>query len=178
MIFANGSLVFVGQDWNVQAAPSWRGPWRTRGRVVWHGDGGAGCQQRAGKWVCGGWEDPFIWLDTRRHVWKMVAHVWPSWLPDEPACDHDYSKREAGFAWSHDTVNWHRSRVPPFDNRVTHVDGRVSVLSTRERPKLVFDDDGRPTALFSGVSANPPPWGCKIKPGVDSTYTLYVPILP
>ena len=163
----------------MQAAPSWRGPWQTRGTVVWHGDGGDGCTHNAssGAWVCPGWEDPYIWYDGARSVWKMLVHVWPSWLPDEPACDHDYAARVAGFAWSHDALHWHRSAVPPFDNVVTYVDGSTSRLSTRERPKLLFDEKARPVGLFSGASANPPPWGCKIKPGVDSTYTLYVPVL-
>jgi len=179
VLFANGSILFVGQDWKVQAAPSWRGPWQTRGQVEWHGDGGAGCSRSVStrRWVCHGWEDPFLWYDGKRRVWKMLAHVWPSWLPDEPACDHDYAARVAGFAWSYDAINWHRSPVPPFSNAVQHVDGSISYLSTRERPKLVLAADHTPLALFSGASANPPPWGCKIKPGVDSTYTLFVPVL-
>eukprot|EP01064_Diplonema_japonicum_P014473 TRINITY_DN22122_c0_g1_i1.p1 TRINITY_DN22122_c0_g1~~TRINITY_DN22122_c0_g1_i1.p1 ORF type:complete len:365 (+),score=53.71 TRINITY_DN22122_c0_g1_i1:46-1140(+) len=164
-VFPNGTIVITGTSWNIYRADSWKGPWK-KTPIVWSGDGGQGV-----------WEDPFIFYDPVMSVWKMIAHVWPSYAPDQPACDHNYSLREAGFAYSFDGIHWVKSSTPPFDNKVQHTDGSTTALSTRERPKVIFAADGHtPIGLSNGVSANPEPWGCKDKPGVDWTYTLVVPI--
>ena len=164
-VFPNGSIMLTGTDWKIWRAPSWKGPW-TSTAINFTGDGGKGT-----------WEDPYLWYDAGRKVYKLLSHVWPSYAPDQPRCDHDYSLREGGYAVSHDGVNFVKLTTQPFTNVVTHVDGTVTHLSTRERPKLVFADDGyTPIALANGVSSNPEPWGCKDKSGVDWTHTLVQPI--
>ena len=52
-------------------------------------------------------------------------------------------------------------------------------MSTRERPKLIFDANGEPTHLINGVDENPhcPPQAaiqCKVHG--DHTQTLVVPL--
>eukprot|EP01059_Diplonema_ambulator_P032387 TRINITY_DN6327_c0_g1_i4.p1 TRINITY_DN6327_c0_g1~~TRINITY_DN6327_c0_g1_i4.p1 ORF type:complete len:380 (+),score=125.87 TRINITY_DN6327_c0_g1_i4:41-1141(+) len=161
-IFPNGTVLLTGEPWEVWRADKWNSTEWTSTSIVWHGDPGNGT-----------WEDPFLWWDPVRSVYKMVCHVWPSYAPDMPACDHDYSLREAGYAYSFDGVNFYRSPIPPFDNEVQHTDGSVTALSTRERPKIIFKEDGHTMlGLSNGVSSNPEPWGCKDKPGVDWTWTL------
>ena len=164
-IFPNGTIIITGTDWKIFRADSWEGPW-TRHDIKWSGSGGNGS-----------WEDPYLWYDPVRKVYKMLSHVWPSYAPDQPACDHNYSLREAGYAFSYDGIHFTKYVGNPFDNKVVHVDGSVTYLSTRERPKVIFADDGRtPIGLSNGVSSNPEPWGCKDKPGVDWTHTLVQPI--
>eukprot|EP01064_Diplonema_japonicum_P026915 TRINITY_DN3852_c1_g2_i1.p1 TRINITY_DN3852_c1_g2~~TRINITY_DN3852_c1_g2_i1.p1 ORF type:complete len:381 (+),score=65.11 TRINITY_DN3852_c1_g2_i1:41-1144(+) len=164
-LFRNGTIVLTGTEWKIWRADSWKGPWKAKD-IIWEGNGGQGR-----------WEDPFIFYEPVMRVWKMIAHVWPNYSPDEPACDYNYSLRVAGFAYSLDGVTWVKSPIPPFTNSVPHTDGSVSQMSTRERPKLIFAVDGHtPIGLANGVSSLPEPWGCKTKAGVDWTYTLVAPI--
>ena len=91
--------------------------------------------------------------------------------------------RTGGFAYSTDGTTWVRSPTPTFSNKVAHTDGSMSAYSTRERPKLVFRPGSSqpgetpvPMALVTGVSGNPPGWGCKQTRGVDWTFTSIQPI--
>lgn len=166
-VFANGSLYLINQQsWSAYKAPSWKGPYS---RVEFDFEGNPGFGGGSG------WEDPFVWYDNKQTVWKMLFHTVP-----QPQCPvlgcKCLSMRVGGFAYSKDGIHWIRNPMPPFDNKVTHTDGSTTTFSTMERPKLFFSKNGDPVALFTGVSGNPLPWGCKIEAGVDYTYTLMQPI--
>ena len=116
-VFPNGTIIVTGHgpESTIYRADSWRGPWANT-QIIWSGSGGNGT-----------WEDPFLWYDPVREVYKMICHVWPSYAPDQPACDHNYSLREAGYAFSYDGIHFTKYVGNPFDNKVVHVDP----LSTR-----------------------------------------------
>jgi len=135
-VHKNGSILLVCScwqcAWHAYTAPSWKGPWKDSPFTL-VGDGGKGI-----------WEDPFIWLDTRG-VYKMLSHAFLGG-------GTEYAIRVGGFAYSFDGKTWTRSPNPPFDNKITQVNGVVKTEFTRERPKIFFDKDGTtPLALFNGV---------------------------
>merc|ERR1712083_964637 len=84
---------------------------------------------------------------------------------------HAYETGEPGFTCANSTVSahlfsndgflWHTVDVQPFGTQVELVSGGTMLLSTRERPKLLFSSDGQPTHLFSGASAMPNCWNEK-----------------
>merc|ERR1711948_22964 len=121
----------------------------------------------------GVWEDPFVWFDEQRQVWKLMFHagMYPGNL-------HNWcsTSRSGGLAYSEDGVTWIRSPVPPFSNIVAYEDGSTWTTSTRERPKLVFDSEGAPIALITAVSGGDPSWSCKQTDGVDWTFTHMQPV--
>jgi hypothetical protein len=58
--------------------------------------------------------------------------------------------------WSEDAIQWHSNASHrAIQSQVRMQDGQTLVLTRRERPQLVLNDEGRPAALFSGVSLLP-----------------------
>jgi hypothetical protein len=94
----------------------------------------------------GGDEDPFFFATTDAATGAVVGHLL-------------YHNRDFGYHafgtvdGSNASSSW---RVSPthshaFTLNVTNDDGSTTLMSRRERPALVFDAAGRPTALINGV---------------------------
>ena len=124
--------------------------------------------------VRGTYEDGFLWID-KRGIWRQFFHVY-TMTCDTPLCD---PTAISGHSFSRDGLNWFRSPTQPYFTTANVSDGSVVQMSTRERPKLIFNADGDPTHLINGVDENPhcPPQAaiqCKVHG--DHTQTLVVPI--
>jgi hypothetical protein len=90
---------------------------------------------------------------------------------------HDH-RSFGGHAYSRDGVAWTFSSTPPYGNVVNFTDGTSVAMQRRERPHLVFDENGLITHLSTGVQPPPtarkaPPPGCQN----DFTYTLVQPVV-
>jgi hypothetical protein len=71
-------------------------------------------------------------------------------------------------AWSHDGLNWTLAKPDAaYGYTVQWDDGTNTTFAERERPVLLFDDNGKPTHLINGVRAPNPPNATH-----SSTYTL------
>lgn len=94
----------------------------------------------------------------------------------------------SGHAFSDDGVSWNFSKTEPFGGIVEFTAGLPQTFSTRERPHLVFADEGRttPSGVITSVSSQPVSPACdscflgacsqcKITKGKDWTYTLFEP---
>jgi len=173
-VFSNGTIFVINQGngaplgttgWTAFRAKSYKGPYESVD-VVLAGNPGK-------ETPFGVWEDPFVWFDEKHEVFKLLFHAgfYPGIL--ENKCS---TMRSGGLAFSTDGVNWIRSPVPPFSNTIQQVDGTEWTTSTRERPKLIFNDQGEPIALTSAVSGGDRHWSCKQTDGVDWTYTHMQPI--
>jgi hypothetical protein len=57
----------------------------------------------------------------------------------------------SGHYFSRDGLSWTASPFEPYGNEVHFTDGSSMLVSTRERPKLIFDLYGEPTHLVNGV---------------------------
>jgi hypothetical protein len=130
--------------------------------------------------------DPFIWQDPQEN-WHVLAHTFTK-QPNGP----DKQNSVSGHLFArHVEGPWTVSPIEPYPPNVTYADGSTQMLSTMERPKLMFDKAGHPIALVNGVSpiypcdsckgfGDAPPKGgccwCKVTPGEDWTYTLMQPI--
>ena len=54
------------------------------------------------------------------------------------------------------TGPWHFRHTPTYTNTVALANGTNATLAQRERPQLLFDTDGNPSVLYTGVA---PPGG-------------------
>ena len=125
-------------------------------------------------------EDGFLYIDARG-AWHNFFHTY-TMTCDNPDCD---PTSISGHSFSLDGLTWHKACVQPYFNTANVSDGSVVQMSTRERPKLLFDARGEPTHLFNGVCPTPhcPPQAaiqCKVQGlAPDKGYwdhTLVVPL--
>ena len=59
-------------------------------------------------------------------------------------------------SFSPDGLTWYTADVQPYFNEVNYTAGGPPLqMSTRERPKLLFDDSGNPTHLYNGICPTP-----------------------
>lgn len=122
----------------------------------------------------GGYEDAFLWLDARG-AWHMLFHVWSSKV--ESQC---VNATVSAHGYSTDGLEWFIGGKQPYNTSVAFMNGHVEISPTRERPKLLFAEDGV-TPLFivngavTGGSSCLPHWcsHCKIQ---HKTYTLILPL--
>eukprot|EP01063_Lacrimia_lanifica_P035701 TRINITY_DN688_c1_g1_i1.p1 TRINITY_DN688_c1_g1~~TRINITY_DN688_c1_g1_i1.p1 ORF type:complete len:349 (+),score=139.78 TRINITY_DN688_c1_g1_i1:42-1088(+) len=112
-------------------------------------------------------EDPYLYQDQRGN-WHAVFHAY-----DTSVFDHCGSSPISGHSFSRDLKTWSTlpTYVQPYDGTVRRADGTDVVLSTLERPKFVFDGEGRITHLFNGA-ANVAECN-HLKPCVDCKYLDY-----
>lgn len=119
-------------------------------------------------------EDPFLWTDTRGN-WHVIFHTYDLTLPDQ--CRNS---TVSSHAYSSDGYNWTMHAVQPYTTQIPVGQGEYVTVSTRERPKLWFNQDGVATHLFNGVCSAPacpgiPCVNCKTNGGFWD-YTLVAPL--
>lgn len=61
----------------------------------------------------------------------------------------------SGHYFSVDGWTWATSPTSPYGNVIDLADGTQQLLTTRERPKLLFNAAGEPTHLSNGVCPSP-----------------------
>ena len=61
-----------------------------------------------------------------------------------------------------DGLAWRTSPTMPYGNVVTLADGTTQLLTTRERPKMIFNAAGDPTHLSNGVCPSPGNWNTPV----------------
>ena len=146
-------------------APAYTGPWTTVGSIPTTGG------------LPATYEDAFLWMTPDLSSWHIIYHVYA--VSDTRAMCN--GSLVSGHAYSADGVTWKQSPVQPFDNTYTvAATGATMLVSTRERPKLLFNAAGVPTHLVSAVAdstgcAPGPCVNCKTVAGVW-TFTLSVPL--
>lgn len=149
-LLRNGSMRLMVHD-------SWR---PMAGTAIFQSDGIANyagpfklvTDDQAPSWVGStrGTEDNFYWQDPQGN-----HHVLYHWLSG-----HSWS---GGHAWSLDGFRW--SNVSKsYNGSIVLSNGAGKLSCNRQRPKLLFDDAGTPTHLYSG---------CGTRQG---TYTVVVPL--
>lgn len=124
--------------------------------------------------------------DVNNH-WHILSHTYTR-QPGGP----DVQNSISGHLFSRNVEGpWTVSPDEPYDNVVTYEDGTSETFATLERPKLFFSANNTPTHITNGVSPVWPCGGCtgfgdapttggccwcKVKPGIDWTYTLMQPL--
>lgn len=159
----NGTFFLVCDSHSLYSSPSISGPWALV--TTWVTPNGG---------PLGGYEDAFLWLDARG-AWHILFHVWSSQV--EPQC---VNATVSAHGYSTDGLEWFIGEKQPYNTSVAFTDGRVEISPTRERPKLLFAEDGvTPLFLINGAvtggSSCLPHWcsHCKIQ---LKTYTLILPL--
>jgi len=66
---------------------------------------------------------------------------------------HKDNETVGRMAWSPNGLDWRLSPVGAYSKETTYTDGSSEYFCRRERPKLLLDETGRPTHLFTGVLA-------------------------
>jgi hypothetical protein len=108
--------------------------------------------------ISGNYEDPFFFIDPRGQ-WHIIYHVYRT----GGASAHNCTPGEdgavvSGHYFSPDGLTWHTSPTMPYINVVDLADGTSQLLTTRERPKMIFNAAGDPTHLSNGVCPSPGNW--------------------
>ena len=118
-----------------------------------------------------GFEDPTLWIDYERDAWHLMSHA-PNKTNGNIISSHFFSANG---------VNWTASQTQPYGNTALLSNGSYYHMNTRERPKLLFNEEtGKPAYLFNGINANPycpvSPLGCKVHPHTNWDYLFVQPI--
>ena len=124
----------------------------------------------------GVFEDPYLFTDARSHF-HCLYHVYDT-SADKSQC---VNSTVSAHIYSEDGFEWHTSPVQPYTTQIELVTGETVTVSTRERPRLVFDAaTGRPTHLINGVcsAASCPEvaTGCVDCKYTHEDYTLVMPL--
>jgi hypothetical protein len=96
--------------------------------------------------VPGAYEDPVLYVDPRGN-WHIIWHVYTT-SPVPPTC---VNSTVSGHWYSPDGLTWYASATSPFPNTIPITDGTTTLVSTRERPKILFNAAGDPAHLYNGV---------------------------
>ena len=99
----------------------------------------------------GSHEDPFMWVDRRGHFHAITHNQGPGNLCGSGEAGHSCG----AHLFSRDSYSWGISKAPVYTPQVRiKSTGEVVRLQTRQRPQVVFSDDGgmRPLYLFNGAS--------------------------
>ena len=128
--------------------------------------------------------DPFMWQDHRQN-WHVIYHRmfdngtdcngYPDWRPDGKVPPKPCKKPEGmwsmGHSYSKDGLVW--SPISRCANTTAQLQNGSSVTFTsRERPKLVMGEDGRPAFLSNAVQ----PFQSNAGADAGVTHTLVVPL--
>eukprot|EP00051_Salpingoeca_urceolata_P001467 m.41233 g.41233 ORF g.41233 m.41233 type:complete len:154 (-) comp11439_c0_seq1:87-548(-) len=97
----------------------------------------------------------------------LVFHVYNATTP----CGECDGSLVSGHKFSADGHTWTTSDVSPFGNVIHRTDGTSQTLSTRERPKFLFNAQGVPTHLSNGACGGTAT--CPPTPGVNCKYNYW-----
>jgi hypothetical protein len=90
-------------------------------------------------------EDPFMWVDKRGH-WHALVHK----MFDPPGAG-PCGIWAGGHLFSVDGLRW-STIARAYNTTFVTTDGASTAVQRRERPKLLFADDGvTPKFLYNGV---------------------------
>eukprot|EP00756_Hemistasia_phaeocysticola_P059564 Hpha_TRINITY_DN3636_c0_g1::TRINITY_DN3636_c0_g1_i1::g.939::m.939 len=157
-VLSDGSLVMVyrgnsDRGVGVATAPHWRGPWTKANNKtsIFPPD------------VVVGLEDAYIWRNPTRPGCQMVLHQ-----------EEQGGANVGAHAYTLDatcTTGWVLSQPRPshaYSLNVTWASGEFTTMVRRERPQMIFDEEGYPTHLFSAVQPD------NTRP--TKTHTIVVPL--
>jgi hypothetical protein len=144
-LHTNGTWFVVCNGFTLYRSDSIQGPWvhvtdiRSSGGVP----------------LPGNYEDPFFWVDARGN-WHVIYHVYRTGGAEAHNClpGHDGSV-VSGHYFSKDGYTWHGAATSPYGNVIDLEDGSQQLVTTRERPKMIFNAAGDPTHLSNGVCPSP-----------------------
>jgi hypothetical protein len=147
----NGSLIMAARGGNphkqccsdgIVTAPSWRGPYTQHTQI--------------GTPSSPDVEDPFIYTDAHGH-YHCLFH---KFVDEHPSC--------GGHAFSRDGWTWTLTNSPAYTSIVNTTDGGSHNFNRRERPHLLFDDNGTtPVMLFTSLTN----WNFTVF-GTDKAFTF------
>lgn len=131
----------------VAVAPHFRQPFVQARAPVWRRPGPPNAPPAT---AVGNVEDPFAWIDARGN-YHIVAHsqgkVNVCGTAGYECAVHFYAESALG--------PWHPSLEPVFDGHTEVVGHGASVMVARQRPQIVFAEDGTtPRHMFIGGSFN------------------------
>ena len=159
--FPNGSLLLLGRGGDPAreagsdgwvTAPSWRGPYKMHTMVGCPKSGAGGCGPASPDV-----EDPFVWRDKRGNLHALFH----KFTDEHPNC--------GGHAYSSDGKDWTLHNTPAYTTTITTADGVGHPFARRERPHLLFGDDGvTPQMLFTSLTN----WSVGHKPPNDKAFTF------
>ena len=102
-------------------------------------------------------EDPFVWLDRDGHFHALFHKL----TDEHPSA--------GGHAYSRDGWTWTLTDTAAFTTDVRTDDGATHAFFRRERPHLLFDDDGTtPLALFTSLTN----WSSGAPTDTDKAFTF------
>eukprot|EP01062_Namystynia_karyoxenos_P015553 TRINITY_DN15641_c0_g1_i1.p2 TRINITY_DN15641_c0_g1~~TRINITY_DN15641_c0_g1_i1.p2 ORF type:complete len:508 (+),score=161.14 TRINITY_DN15641_c0_g1_i1:98-1525(+) len=122
----------------------------------------------------GAYEDPYLYTDSRG--FHLLYHVYDT-KEDPTQC---VTSTVSAHAYSVDGRTWRMSPRQPYTTQVAVSWAGTLTVSTRERPKLLIDGEGRKTHLVNGVCSatacpgEAPCVNCKYK---HWDYTLVQPFV-
>lgn len=146
-VHPNGSL-FILCGGSILRAENISGPWAHAADInIDHSKG----------YVAGNYEDPFLYTDAQGRF-HVLYHVYNT-NEDKFEC---VNSTVSAHVYSIDGIKWYSHGTQPYTTQVELSSGDIITVSTRERPKLFFDQHGQMTHLLNGVcsaTACPPPAG-------------------
>lgn len=141
----NGTTFIVCDGFELYSAPSVTSQW-THVTTI---------RATEGSPLPGNYEDPFLFIDARGN-WHVIYHVYRTGGISAHTCVPPYDGSVvAGHYFSKDGFVWHAASIAPYGNVIDLVDGSQQLLTTRERPKMIFNAGGDPTHLSNGVCPSP-----------------------
>ena len=109
----------------------------------------------SGSPIAGNYEDPFFYIDARGNF-HILYHVYRTGGASAHNClPGNDGAVVSGHYFSEDGLTWRTSPTMPYLNVVDLADGTQQLLTTRERPKMIFNEAGEPTHLSNGVCPSP-----------------------
>ncbi len=157
-ILANGTvrLMFLnaGDIIQIMQADHWRGPYYLMTPV---GKAVTSCSVYRFKWCV---EGEFLYQDARGN-WHALFHMFDYPNHTKPLWCGGHSFSRDGLVWSNASQAYNNSIHVSYPNQSS---GFIWALR-RERPKLLFDQNGIPTHIYNGVDM----------PGLG-TYTMVTPL--
>ena len=92
-------------------------------------------------------EDPFLFQD-RRGSFHIISH---NQAPGN-VCGDRNDHGCGAHIFSPDGYEWTVSRTPVYDVNVLLANGTKATLQTRQRPQILFTEQGKPQVLTNGAS--------------------------
>jgi len=141
----NGTWLVVCDGFTLYSAPAVTAPWT---RV-------ASISSTNGNPLPGNYEDPLFWIDARGNF-HVIYHVYRTGGASAHNCTPGNDGAVvSGHYFSRDGFTWRAAGVSPYGNVIDLADGSQQLLTTRERPKFIFNAAGEPTYLSNGVCPSP-----------------------